>query len=324
MTPEHPRANRALALAAWLALCFVWGSTYIGIRIVVASVSPYWFAAARFLISGAAFVALCPLLGIRLPGLRDPGWKPLFVTAFLLLVLGNGMLCWGEQYVQGGIASNLAAFTPLVVAGIMAALPRGERLRPAGWLGMLLGVAGVLVLFKDKLAVTSLRASKGELILLASCVTWAAGTVYARFHAPRWHPVAYTGLQMLAGGLGQLAVAALTQPVLCGTPTARTWVAFAYMIVIGGGVGLLCFNYLVQVMPATKASTFGYVNPAVGLALGAWIEGERYAPHQLAGSAVILVAVVLVHMSKVTMPAGEGAGPTPRSPDTPGNGPALQ
>ena len=85
------------------------------------------------------------------------------------------------------------------------------------------------------------------------------------------------------------------------------------MVVIGGCVGLLSFNYLVSKVPATKASTFGYVNPAVGLALGAWIEGERYAPHQLAGSAVILVAVVLVHLSRVTT---EPAGAPLAAPET--------
>lgn len=293
MTPRE----KAFALAAYLFLCIVWGSTYIGIRAIVQSMSPFWFGGLRFLACGAIMFGLC--LAVKAPLPKKGEWLPLFVMALLFLLIGNGALCWASTRVKGGIASIVSPLSPLFIATIMAALPRGERLRPLGWLGIALGFVGVVVLVWDKLS-ANFDASLGEIGLLVSVFGWASGTIYARFFGPRYHPFTLTTFEMLFGGAGLLLVACFEGPLWIGAPDSRTWIWFAYMVLVGGCMAFVAFTYLVQKVPATKAGTYGYVNPAVALLMGAWFLGETYALHQLVGSATIVVAVILVHASKVT------------------------
>jgi drug/metabolite transporter (DMT)-like permease len=251
----------------------------------------------RFLIAGLLMLALCPLVGARMPARGE--WRHLAVLAFFYLIVGNGALCWASQHVKGGIASIVSPLSPLVVATVMAILPRGERLRPLGWFGLVAGFGGVVVLVWDKLTESTVVASMGELMLFVACLGWSAGTIYARFYSQRFHPLTLTTFQMLIGSAGLLGMAALHGPFLRAAASAWTWGAFAYMILVGGCLAFVAFTYLIQKMPATRAATYGYVNPAVALAMGAWLLDETYALHQLAGSAVIVAAVFLVHFSKV-------------------------
>jgi drug/metabolite transporter (DMT)-like permease len=291
--PLTPR-ERALALICYIFLCFAWGSTYIGISIVVKSMSPFWFAGSRWFLSGLLILALCPIVGARLPRTWAE-WRPLAVMAFLYLILGNGSLCWAQMRVKGGVASILAAISPLLVALIMSVLPRGERLSPLGWAALVLGLGGVCLLFWDQIAA---GIGWGEPVLLLACVSWSAATVFGRFYSPRYHPFAMTSIELLLGGAGLLAIGLAWEGPFHAQATLRTWVAYGYMVLVGGCLGFLAFTYLLQKIPAVKAATFGYVNPVVGMGLGAWIEGERYSASEIVGSAIVLAAVLIVHVSR--------------------------
>jgi drug/metabolite transporter (DMT)-like permease len=296
MTPRE----RGFAIAAYLFLCVVWGSTYIGIRAIVQVMSPFWFAGLRFVLCGLIMLGLCRIVKAPMP--KKGEWMPLFIMALLFLLIGNGALSWASTRVQGGIASIVSPLSPLFIATIMAILPRGERLRPLGWLGILLGFIGVVVLVWDKLT-SNFTASLGEIGLLVSVLGWSSGTIYTRFVGPRYHPFTLTTFEMLFGGAMLLALAVPQGAVFRAEPTAETWIWFAYMVLIGGCMAFVAFTYLVQKIPATKAGTYGYVNPAVALALGWLLIGESYEGHQLVGSAVVVVAVILVHVSKVSRTA---------------------
>jgi drug/metabolite transporter (DMT)-like permease len=275
---------------AYVFLCIVWGSTYIGIHVIVQSMSPFWFGGIRFVVCSILMLAACEI--VRAP--RPKRWGPILVMAFLFLGVGNGALCWASQFVKGGIASIVSPLSPLLVASLMALLPRGERLRPLGWIGLFLGFAGVALLVQDW------SASWGEMVLLVSVVGWSTGTVYSRFVNAQYHSLTLTAYQMLFGGLMLLGLAAFEGPVFHAEPTPLTWWALGYMIVFGGCLAFLAFTYLIQKMPATKAQTYGYVNPAVALLIGWGWAGETYTWRELLGSAVIVGAVILVHRSKVT------------------------
>ena len=279
--------EKVLALAAYIFLCFAWGSTYIGIRVVVETMSPFWFAGSRFLISGALLLALAWALRRPMP----TKFGPIVVMAFFYVTISNTALCWGLKYVSGGIGANMGALTPLVVALMMAMLPRGERLGLIGWAGLAMGAAGVTLLVWQKV-------TGGEWGLLLACASWSAGTIYARYNSQQYDPLSMTAFEMLIGGAIMMAAAPFIEPAMHGTPTADTWLAYGYMVVVGGCLGFIAYTYLIQKVPATKASTFGYINPGVGMALGALVLGETYTGMQLAGSGVLLLAVFLVQSSK--------------------------
>ncbi len=281
-------------MLAYVTLAIVWGSTYNAIRVAVEVFNPFFYSAVRFVSSAVAMLAIAAALGVRFPrGVRP--YLGMAASGVLLIFLGNGLLSVAEMKVQSGIASVLSALSPITVALLVYLLPGEERLKPLGWAGVTVGFLGVVALFWDGLAKSEWTGGEG--VLLVSGFFWSAGSVVARRSVKEGHPLIVAGVQMLAGGSALAIAFPFWGPPVHSPITALSIGAVVYLAVVGGLIGFGCFAYLLSKVPVARASTFGYINPAVALLIGWLFLGEVFSAHQLAGIGLVLLGVVLVHVA---------------------------
>jgi drug/metabolite transporter (DMT)-like permease len=281
-------------VVALLTVYLVWGSTYLAIRYTVADLPPFLAMGVRFVLAGALIAALLGLLRGR-AAFRMTGQelRTAAVCGLFLLVGGNGLVAVAEQDVDSGLAALLIAATPLWVV-VLRALLR-DRPSLATLLGLLLGMAGVAVLLLPGI---SGAAPLGPLLLVClSSLLWSCGTVLATRRPMPRDPFASTVVEMTVGGVAMVLLGSVGGEwarLDLGAVRSSSWIAFAYLVVVGSLAGYSAYVWLLANAPLSLATTYAYVNPAVAVALGAVFLAEPLTPNVLVGGAVIIVAVAVV------------------------------
>lgn len=288
---------RGKALFAYLLVCVVWGSTYLAIRIGVQDLPPLLFAGVRFIVAGALLALIVLATGDRLPRtLRD--WRIHAVTGCFLLLGGNAVVVWAEQFVESGPASVFVAAVPLWAAFFDAIVPGGTSVFT--WrvgLGLALGFLGSALLAGVTPGELLNADLKGPVALTLASASWALGTVYSKRNRTEVTPFSGAAVQMLAGGavitlLGLLAGEA-GRWQLSGAGLG----ALAYLIVFGSIVGYTAYAYALQHASPTIVGTYAYVNPVVAVLLGWLILSEAVTLRTFAAMGLILGAVLMIQVA---------------------------
>jgi drug/metabolite transporter (DMT)-like permease len=216
-------------------------------------------------------------------------------TSFLMFVGGNGLITIAEKTVHSGVASVLAATTPLWLGLFAMFWKDGERLTGRGWLGLLVGLIGVLVLLSNKFYDPNHPGLDwfGAVCVLGSAGSWALGSLMLRRVRHRGDHLTSAAYQLLMGGIIMVSFGLTLGERYPKVLTAGAIGAFVYLLVVGSLLGFVAFNYLMGHVSANKVGTYAYVNPAVAM-LVAWGAGEPITWLTLAGIGVILVGVFLV------------------------------
>ena len=283
--PQH----RWLVPLALLAVYAIWGSTYLGIRIGLTGFPPFALASLRFFAAGIAMYAWLRLRGAKSPTRRQ--WRNAAITGVLLLLFGNGMVCFAEQSVPSGIAAVMIASEPLFVALILFAYR--ERPSRGEILGLVVGFVGVVVLNSGG----AMRAAPwAAAALLLATAAWAFGSIWSRRQDMPEGPM-NVAAQMLCAAPALALTAWLAGERLPAHPPTESLLAIAYLAVFGSIIGFSAYLFLVKhVRPALTAS-YAYVNPPVAVLLGALIADERVGTAELAGMAVILIGVAIITLA---------------------------
>ena len=300
------RRVRPTHLVAWICLLIVWvvwGSTYLAIRVGVETMPPLLMAAARNLVAGVIMFPLA--LRSRRAAVRTSGtagryrptraeWIGCAIVGILLLV-ANGVVGVGEKTVPSGLAALLVATVPLWLLGIDAGLNHA-RIGLAQLAGLALGLAGVALL--SGLGGGSHGTSvAGVVIILAAAAAWALGTIMARRVTLPSSPALASGMQLLCGGAALLVLAAAAgefSSLRLAEVSGRSWLALAYLIVVGSIVAFSAYGIAVRTLPTATVATYAYVNPVIAVLLGTLILNERLTPAMIGGGVLIVGAVVLV------------------------------
>jgi drug/metabolite transporter (DMT)-like permease len=301
-------SSRARIVAAFAALYVIWGSTYLAIRYLIETLPAFLAAGFRFLLAGAVLYAYARTHGAGRPTLHH--WRSAVLVGGLLLLGGNGAVVWASRRVPSGLVSLLISMTPLWMVAIDWARPGGARPRGPVLLGLLLGLAGLVVLIgPESLAGGERLDLPGAAVLVFGTVCWASGSIYAR-HAPLPHSsFLATAMEMSCGGalLVLLSVASgepagfdLTRVSL------RSVLAFLYLTVFGSLVAFTAYIWLLSVCSTARVSTYAYVNPLIALFLGWALAGESLSRRTLAAAAVIITAVALIVAAGSQAPAAAG------------------
>lgn len=322
--PSRSRTGRQrLPPSVWLGLVtiyLVWGSTYLGIAVAVASIPPFGMAAIRFLIAGAILLAIVTLRRrpVRRPTSRE--LRDSLIVGALLAAGGNGLVSWGEQTVPSGITALLVGLVPAWTA-IIGRIGFGDRLPRIVVVGIAVGFVGVGILAWPVGGSGGFDPA-GLTAVLVAPVLWAFGTVFAarRARLPADGLLA-SALQMVLGGLVLLGLAGATgeagqfDP---GSLTAASLLALAYLTLVGSLLGYSTYAWLLRRAPVSTVATYAYVNPVVAVVLGALVLGEPITIRTVIAGAVIVAAVAIIVSSRrpraeaPSEPAGEArAGGTP-------------
>jgi drug/metabolite transporter (DMT)-like permease len=279
-------------------VCVLWGTTYLAIRIGVATWEPFLFGGLRFSAAGTIVILAMRVRGIRVP--RDARTlRDAVITGTLLLVGGNAAVILAEQYVPSGITAVMVSTMPIWTVVISAMTPRGHRLGPLNWVGLIAGLGGVVLLVWPELA-GPLPANRdflwGVLLLQLGSISWAAGSVYVVSRRATVPPLLRAGLQMLAGGIVMILIGTLLGEWTRLHPDRHGWEAFLYLLVFGSLLGYVAFVYALQHLPVAKVSLYGYVNPIVAVIVGALILDERFGLREGAATVIVLGAVALARL----------------------------
>jgi drug/metabolite transporter (DMT)-like permease len=301
--PSSSRRTRIVLAFACVYLC--WGATYAAIRIAGENLAPPLVGAVRSILSTAVLASICLARGtsLRVPG--RTAWR-LILVGVLLMSVNNVMLIWGETLVPSGLSSLIIAMIPIYVALIESVLPRGERLTARGWIGVLAGAAGMFVLMSPALrtirsAAANRTAIAGYAILIFAGLAFAIGSILSRRFRFRVDTFAAATWQIGAAGVANIALTLACGNLRTAHWTASGLAAIAFLSLIGTVVGFTAYTYLLQNVPVTKVATYAFINPAIAVIIGVILFGERLAPAELAGMALILVAVATVILSRTPL-----------------------
>ncbi|MFO0974736.1 MAG: drug/metabolite exporter YedA, partial [Phycisphaerae bacterium] len=296
--PLGPPATAApwRIVVAFAAIYVIWGSTYLAIRIGIGSVPPFVLASVRFLVAGAMLYVFARWRGAARPTAVQ--WRSTAIIGGLLLLCGNGGVVWSETRVSSGIAALLVAVVPLWMALFDWIVPGGQRPTRRGVAGLLVGLAGVVILVSQQ----STRATErvdllGAAALVFASMAWSAGSVYARVAPLPRSAELTTAMEMLCGG-GLLAInAAATgqwSAVHWRAVTPASLGALVYLIIFGSIIGFSAYIWLLRVTTPARVATYAYVNPVVAMLLGCLLAGEPLTARTLVAAGVIISAVVLI------------------------------
>jgi drug/metabolite transporter (DMT)-like permease len=294
--PSHEHEPQWKIWLAFAIIYFVWGSTFLAIRVGVRQSPPLLFATMRFLTAGLVLFGFMLMRGERWPARRE--WASAFLLGALIFVGDYGLLFWAEQRVPSGIAAVMMATIPLFLA--LAEILFLRTLRFSWRLGsaLLIGVAGVSVLMSRSLQLGDAPvATSGAVALIAASLFWSVASVLTRKLPLPSSKVMSSAAQMVAGGL-LLAIAALLhgeyRQFHPASISADGWFALLYLIVAGSLIGFTAYVWLLHRESPTKVGTYAYVNPVVAVLLGYLAGDEALGLRTVLGTLLILVSVVVI------------------------------
>lgn len=285
------------AYAAWIAVCLIWGTTYLAIRISLETIPPLLMAAMRWIAAGSLLVTALALRGERLPARRE--WPSLAILGILLLGFGNGAVVWAEQTVASGLTAVLVATSPFWMVGIDALMPGGEPITLRRLLGLVIGFGGIVMLVWPEIEVGGGRAFLGGVIATQiACVGWAVGSSYARHrgrgHASEENVLATAAFEMLFGGIALLLVSLILGETARLSLTPRTGGALIYLIFVGAIGGFSAYAYALKHLPVSTVSLYAYVNPVIAVVLGTLVLQEPFSARMVFSALVVLIGIALV------------------------------
>jgi len=288
-------------LLAFAIIYFVWGSTFLAIRVGVREVPPFLLAAMRFLVAGLVLYGWMIARGERSPSRRQ--WMSVSLIAVLIFVFDYGLLFWAEQRVPSGIAAVMMATIPVFMALSEIIFLRTQRLTVRLVTALLIGIAGVAVLMSPWLSLSGAPIDPvGAVALIIASMSWSVSSALTRKLPLPPSKVMSSGAQMLAGGVLLALTAASLGEFRNFHPAAVSrgaWLSLLYLIVAGSIIAFTAYVWLIHHESPTKVGTYAYVNPVVAVLLGYFLGGEALGLRTILGTLFVLISVLVI----TTMPA---------------------
>ena len=293
------RDSKTLAYSAYAAICIIWGTTFVAIRVAIESIPTLFVSGLRFVAAGLMLSLIALVSGARFPKMWRE-WRAQIVSGVLMSALANTFVVYAERVLTSGLAALLAAAIPIwmsVVEAIAGLSPLTRR----KIFGLTLGFSGVGLLVAPAIGRPDLSwpffIAVGAMQL--NCIFWTAGTLYSRRHTVSSQPMANATIQMLAGGSSVMLFAfAIGQRPHPSMFSERSMIALLYLAVFGSVIAYTAYNYALTKLSAGKVSSYAYVNPAVAVVVGALLLDEVVTLRMLCAMFVILAGVAVIQREK--------------------------
>lgn len=306
------RQHRTRVLLAFAAVYVIWGSTYLFIRYAIETIPPFTLGASRFLVAGTILYIIARRRGGAKPSAAEARAGAL--TGVLMLGVGNGAVIWSELTVPSGIVALIVTTVPVWMVLFEWLKPHGIRPRTPVFLGLALGLAGMVILIGPRAIVGHGHVNEvGALVLVIGSLSWALGSVITRTRGSARSPMVFSAVQMLtAGGAMLIASLAFREPwsFELAQVSARSAFSALYLVIAGSIIGYSAYVYLLGVVSAAKAATYAYVNPVIAVLLGWAFAGEPIGARTVVAAAIILagVAIITTMQTRAAHTTGEHRG----------------
>ncbi|WP_238365635.1 DMT family transporter [Mesobacterium pallidum] len=281
------------ALFMGLAFAFMWSSAFTAARTIVASAPPLFALSIRFFLAGIIGIVLARALGQSWK-LSRVQWRATIIFGFCQNALYLGLNFVAMQWIEASLAAIIASTMPLIVA-LLGWLVYGEKVRPLGVAGLVMGLAGVALIMGARLQGDA--DPLGIALCIVAAISLAVATLAVRGASSNSNALMVVGLQMLVGSV------ALIGPALALETFDVTWswtliAAFTYTTLVPGLLATFVWFKLVHRIGTVKASTFHFLNPFLGVAIAAALLGETLGAWDVVGVAVITLGILAVQLSK--------------------------
>jgi drug/metabolite transporter (DMT)-like permease len=281
-----------------LALCWVsffWGTTWIASKEGVKYMPALQLAAIRQFLGATLYLSY--FLFKKTPWPKGKQWKTIIILSILNFVLSNGLSTWGVKYISSGLGAIIGALVPLWV--VIISLFRGEKLVKLSIIGLVVGFAGVCVIFYEHLTDFLIFDFRfGIIISIISTLTWAFATLYTKKKAASFNPYFSLGIQMFISSIFLFAYLGATgSAVSLSTIPVISWVSIGYLVIFGSVLTFIAYIYALQHLPAEINSIYAYINPIIAVLLGAYIFGEPLSLAIAVGGIITLFGLYLVNRS---------------------------
>jgi drug/metabolite transporter (DMT)-like permease len=283
-------------LLAFGIIYFVWGSTFLAIRVGVREVPPFLLAGMRFLIAGLVLFGWTAARRERLPSGRQ--WASVSLLALLIFGLDYGLLFWAEQRVPSGLAAVMLAMIPAFMALSEIVFLKTQRLTVRLGVALLIGLGGVAVLASHSLDLGGEPIDTlGAAALIFASINWSIASALSRKLPLPTSKVMSSGTQMLIGGVFLFLASAALGEFRDFHPSAVSrgaWLSLLYLIVAGSIIGFTAYVWLLHHESPTKVGTYAYVNPLVAVLIGYFLGGEALGLRTILGTLFVLISVVVI------------------------------
>jgi drug/metabolite transporter (DMT)-like permease len=275
------------------AVCLIWGTTYLVLRIAVLHFPPFLFVTIRQLLAGALLAGFMLLTRkALLPEKRDIVRQA--IAGFFMISLGNGLVAWAEVLIPSGVAAIICSLMPVMVILINVSINKEERPTVPIIAGVLMGLVGIIMIFQEHLAEFSkLEYQVGIFLILIAVISWAGGSVWLKKRGNDGNAFLNAGLQMFFGGVWLIPGALLFDDLSAIRWSAEAGYSLLYLVFIGSIVAYACYSYVLRKLPMTVVSLYAYVNPIVAVLLG-WIVLDEKLTIKVGIAILITVAGIYI------------------------------
>ena len=299
---DSDKIHRLKIIFAFSVIYFVWGSTYIAIRFAIDTIPPFLMAGIRFTISGLLLFLWqnrTDSLKPRLPEIRKS-----MLVGLLLIVGGNGILTWSEQYIPSSLAALILTMIPVWMVWLESIFVTKKRPPTITIVGILLGILGVTLLSGVDRNVLLEKAQPGSSVffyafmLVCAGLFWSSGSLYSRTIKSGASLLSLVSFQMLAGGVVLIILGSILGEwgqVSLKEISLLSFVSVVYLIFFGSLMTYSAYNWLLRQTSPAKVGTYAFFNPLVAVFLGWLLASEPVTTRMLVGAISILSAVVLVN-----------------------------
>lgn len=279
---------------AFILLGTIWGSSFLWIKIAVQEIGPILLVALRLLFGILALLVVAAYSRPQWPRRRRV-WINLALLGLINNALPYALISWGEQYIDSGVAAVLNSTTPLFTMLVAHLFLTDDRMTRQRVLSLLLGFAGIVLLFSRDIF-TGFRGSLlGQMAVLLASLSYAFASVFARRTTKELNLVVRPLVPLLGADLLMWALVPVFESPVSFPRLSLTWFSIIWLGVLGVGAAFLLYYYLLHSVGPTRTVLVTYVFPLVGVALGAIFLNERLDWQLVAGTVLIIASVVMVN-----------------------------
>ncbi len=287
------------AWLAWIAVCLIWGTTYIAVKVCLQTMGPFLNGGLRNIAAGLILAIILVARGHRLPS-RE-AWGRLAVLGFFMFVFGNGGVVWGVERLPSGLAAVLVGTSPFWMVAVEAIVSPGTQLFARQWTGLLIGFAGIVILVWPDIAQGGAAGrgfALGVVSVQLACAGWAIGSSYTRRHVMPADVLGSAAMQMLFGGIFLTALGTVLGEWGRTSFPGLTLSAMLYLTVAGSIVAFTAYSYALRHLDVATVSLYTYINPIIAVALGTLLLDEPFHLRMVIAAAVILIGTLIVGKSE--------------------------